>query len=120
MLSQAHFCGSTIMVARATSWLLLGVVGCAAPAAPPERAPATPPERAPAATFDVDRCDLERVRALVGEPATEAVGKRAQALSGAAMLRWIRPGEPVTSEYMTSRLTIDVDARGRIRGFRCD
>jgi hypothetical protein len=112
MLSQAHFCGSTIMVARATSWLLLGVVGCAAPAAPPERAPA--------ATFDVDRCDLERVRALVGEPATETVGKRAQALSGAAMLRWIRPGEPVTSEYMTSRLTIDVDARGRIRGFRCD
>jgi hypothetical protein len=111
MLSQAHFCGSTIMVARATSWLLLGVVGCAAPAAPPEPAPG--------ATFDVDRCDLERVRALVGEPATEAIGKRAQALSGAAMLRWIRPGEPVTSEYMTSRLTIDVDARGCIRGFRC-
>jgi hypothetical protein len=111
MLSQAHFCGSTIMVARVASWLLLGVSGCAAPAAPPERTPA--------ATFDVDRCDLERVQALVGEPATEAIGKRAQALSGAAMLRWIRPGEPVTSEYMTSRLTIDVDARGRIRGFRC-
>jgi len=99
------------MVARAASWLLLSVAGCAAPAAPPERAPA--------ATFDVDRCDLERVRGLVGEPATAATGKRAQELSGAAMLRWIRPGEPVTSEYMTSRLTIDVDARGRIRGFRC-
>ena len=99
------------MVARAATWLLLSVAGCAAPAAPPDSAPA--------ATINVDRCDVERVRALVGEPATAEVGKRAQALSGAAMLRWIRPGEPVTSEYMTSRLTIDVDSRGRIVGFRC-
>jgi hypothetical protein len=98
------------MPIRAAGFVLLGLAGCAAPASPPEHA---------AATIDVDRCDLERVRGLVGEPATVDIGKRAQALSGAAMLRWIRPGEPVTSEYMTSRLTIDVDARGRIRGFRC-
>ena len=99
------------MAARAAVLVLLGVVGCAAPAASPQRAPA--------ATIDVDRCDVERARALVGEPAIAEVGKRAQELSGAAMLRGIRPGEPVTSEYMTSRLTIDVDSRGRIRSFRC-
>jgi hypothetical protein len=95
----------------AAASLLLTLAGCAAAAA-------TPVEH-PQRLADEDRCDAAAPRELIGKPATPEAGARALKLSGAAMLRWIRPGEGVTSDYMTSRLNIDVDARGRIAGFRC-
>ena len=96
-----------------TALLVLVLSGCTAMAAPP------PPSSPPVSIGDEDRCDAAAPARLVGQPANDKTGAEALRLSGAGMLRWIRPGDGVTSDYMTSRLNIDVDARGRIAGFRC-
>ncbi len=93
---------------------LLALAGCAA------ALPATPSgdhDRTPRGDDDV--CDAAAASALIGLPASEQNAARALKLSGAGAIKWIRPGEPVTFEYMTSRLIIDVDRGGRIAGFRC-
>ena len=39
--------------------------------------------------------------------------------SGAATLRLVRPGEAVTMDYQTDRLTVELDEAGVIRALRC-
>lgn len=93
------------------AFLPLLLAGCAA--TPPVEPQAAPP------AFSEDRCDAAAPSRLLGKPGTPANGAEAQRLSGAAQLRWIRPGEGVTADYSTSRLNIEVDARNRIIRFSC-
>ena len=91
--------------------LALALVGCGMlpPLGP------IPPERAPPGT-----CDPERLpRRLIGRPATPELGAEAQRRSGAAQLRWIRPGDMVTMEFSPQRLTIRVDSDGRVERLTC-
>ncbi len=92
----------------------IALAGCAAatPAAPPRGHDTAP-------RGDDDICDAAAASVLIGLPASEKNAASALKLSGAGTIKWIRPGEPVTFEYMTSRLIIDVDRDGRIAGFRC-
>ena len=64
-------------------------------------------------------CDAGAAQALVGQPATAALGARALELTGARALRWIRPGDVVTMDYRTDRLNIVLDASGRVSGLKC-
>jgi hypothetical protein len=43
----------------------------------------------------------------------------ARRLSGAATIRLIRPGTPASSDYVTDRLTVEVDRKGRIVRLSC-
>jgi hypothetical protein len=96
------------MVRSVAFLILLMPAACAA--APRQEAP--PP-------FDEDRCDAAAAARLIGKKASPALGEQAKRLSGAAMVRIIRAGDPVTSDYMTSRINVDVGRGGRVTGFRC-
>ena len=96
---------------RSIAFLIL-LVPAACAAAPRQEAP-------PPLPFDEDRCDAAAAARLIGEKARPALGERARRLSGAAMVRIIRAGDPVTSDYMTSRINVDVGRGGRVTGFRC-
>jgi hypothetical protein len=65
------------------------------------------------------RCDAAKAQHLVGRPADNDLGFDAQRLTGAAVVRWMRPGDIVTMEYRADRLNIDLDERHRVRAIRC-
>jgi hypothetical protein len=65
------------------------------------------------------QCNTDRLSGLVGRPATPELGTRAQRLSGAARLRWIRPGDVVTMDFSPQRLNVHLDAQNRVDHFAC-
>lgn len=85
---------------------LLATVACAT----------TPPETIPEGEGE---CRSERLGALLGRPASQALGAEALRLSGARALRWIRPGDAVTMDYRTDRLNVHLDSRGQVERFAC-
>ena len=87
-----------------SSWKrILPVLACAGilPALPACTAPAAPEPPASG------RCDPEQAQSLVGKPKpTEAEAKRQ---SGAAIVRQIAPGDPVTQDFSEGRVTVETD-----------
>jgi len=73
----------------------------------------TPTEPAPAA------CRAEAGTVLVGRAAGSEIGAEALSLTGAARLRWIRPGDAVTMDYSPGRLNIHLDADGKVERLAC-
>ena len=64
-------------------------------------------------------CDASRIQDLVGRAATQELGADAVRRSGAAAMRWLRPGDIVTMEYSPSRLNIHLDAQNRVARLVC-
>lgn len=67
----------------------------------------------------MDGCDAEDVQALVGAVLPEGGADRAREASGSATVRVVRPGEAVTMDFRADRLTIALDARGKVVSARC-
>lgn len=55
-----------------------------------------------------DACGAADLQHIVGQPASAAEG-----LTAPDTVRVFRSGEPVTMDYRTERLNIELDARGR-------
>ena len=91
--------------------LLLMTMACA-PAPPPK--PETFPE-----VGTGRRCNAGPAQSLIGRQASSAVGAEALRLSGAGIMRWLRPGDIVTMEYREDRLNIELDANNRVTRLRC-
>lgn len=93
---------------------LLLVAGCAT-------APADGPAGGNAVQHrDTDQpCDASAALSLVGETATDQLAATALERTGATVLRWIRPGQGVTEDYISSRLNIEVDGSNRITRISC-
>ena len=64
-------------------------------------------------------CGAERLGSLVGRVRTAGLEAEASRLSGAARLRWIRPGDVVTMDYSARRLNAYLDDAGRVERFTC-
>jgi hypothetical protein len=64
-------------------------------------------------------CDAARAQSLIGQPAGSAAAAQARKLSGARVVRFLRPGQVVTMEYLAGRLNLVLDDRNRIRTVRC-
>ena len=64
-------------------------------------------------------CDTEAVQGLIGQTGSEAVYTKAQQDSGAKQFRALGPNDAATMDFREDRLNIDLDADGRITGFRC-
>ena len=64
-------------------------------------------------------CDAARAQGLIGQPATSELARRALQLTGARMMRWLRPGQIITMEFREDRLNVEIDARNRVTGLRC-
>lgn len=64
-------------------------------------------------------CDATKARWAIGEPASNALLERARVAAGARSARFLRPNEPVTLEYLGSRLNLELDAQGLVRTVAC-
>jgi Peptidase inhibitor I78 family len=68
---------------------------------------------------DLLDCDASRAQGLVGQKASETLGKEALKRTGSQTLRWTRPGQAVTMDYRTDRLNIDLDERDVVVRIGC-
>ncbi len=64
-------------------------------------------------------CDAAEAQSLAGQQKSEALGKDAMKRTGAKTIRWIAPGQPVTMDYRTDRLNIEVDTQENATRFTC-
>ena len=99
--------------------------------APADSAPAEVPPSAstPAAPADApiadeaageaDGCNAELVQNLVGEVYTPELGEQARVTAGARVERALRPGQIVTMEFRSDRLSFTLDEKGRISQVNC-
>ena len=76
---------------------------------------ATAPAGEPGAT----PCDTEAVQGLIGTQGSETVYAKALQDSGAKAHRALGPTDMATLDFRPDRLNIDLDADGKITGFRC-
>ena len=90
---------------KALPALALALVGCATSGEPP--------------LHGAGHCKAEAAVSLVGQPGTAELAAKALKLSGARVVRWIRPGSAVTMDYNPGRLDIDLDENGKVSRFRC-
>lgn len=99
---------------RPCAWLALAMAagigvltGCAQPAAPQ-------PD-----PVSVAQCQADPVRGLEGRAFSAQLQSDAQRLSGARVVRVIRPGQAVTMDFSVHRLNIELDAADRVQRLRC-
>lgn len=64
-------------------------------------------------------CDAKAVQALVGKTVTPTLAEDARREAGASVARVLHPHEPVTMEYNSQRLNIDVDDRQVVKQVNC-
>jgi len=74
---------------------------------------------APASEPGATPCDTEAVQSLIGTQGSEAVYAKALQDSGAKAHRALGPTDMATMDFRPDRLNIDLDAEGKITGFRC-
>ena len=64
-------------------------------------------------------CEGAHLEALIGRRRNAATESLALHLSGAGIVRWIRPGQMVTMDYRPDRLDLSLDRNGRIVRATC-
>jgi Peptidase inhibitor I78 family len=72
-----------------------------------------------ALTDEVHPCQTDAVGSYVGRVADQATVAGAIRLSGSSFARIVKPGQPISMEYTTDRLTIEVDEKNRILRLYC-
>ena len=78
-----------------------------------------PPEAVPPVPASPAVCNAEPAQFAVGHAYGEAIAEEVRRKSGARSSRAIRPGQVVTMEYSPERVTMDLDAAGRVTRVRC-
>lgn len=91
--------------------LCIGLDACAQPA-PPMPTP-QPPVNARG------QCSEAAAHFAVGRMADPALVEEARTKANAQRVRVVRPGQMVTMEYDAGRLTLELDAAGRVVAARC-
>jgi hypothetical protein len=86
---------------------LLTLAACATTPAPP------------AVAQPAGACRNDALAAFAGQPATQALGTKMLAASGAKVLRWVAKGMMVTMDYRDDRLTVHLDAANRVERASC-
>ena len=71
------------------------------------------------AAAEGDGCNAEPVQNLVGEVYTPELGEQARVTAGARVERALRPGQIVTMEFRSDRLSFTLDEKGRISQVSC-
>ena len=85
---------------------------CAAP--PPDV-----PEAPPPPVFAPGECDAQAAQFVVGQSYNPPLGEQARSRARAERVRALRPGDMVTMEFDARRLSLDVDAAGKVVAARC-
>ncbi|KKB13384.1 hypothetical protein VE25_02260 [Devosia geojensis] len=64
-----------------------------------------------------DDCGASTLQSRIGQPVVQGAGGTSiggVAVNAPGAIRVIAPGQPVTQDYSTGRLNLDVDASGRL------
>jgi hypothetical protein len=86
---------------------MLSLAACTvAESAPPDQLPDGP-------------CRNEPLGQFIGQPASQELGARMMAVSGARILRWVPKGGVVTMDFSPARLTVMLDGSNRVETARC-
>lgn len=91
------------------------LAGCSSRDASSDAAPKAA-ETAPAPSAS---CDAKAVQSLVGKTITPTLTEEARRDAGASVARVLHPHQPVTMEYNSQRLNIDVDDRQVVKQVNC-
>ena len=75
-----------------------------------------PPQPSPPYT---GQCDASKATWAIGKAATADVVERIRVETGSQVARVIKPGQPVTMDYSTARVNINVSAGDAIIGVTC-
>src|SRR4051812_1558585 len=59
------------------------------------------------------------LNSFVGQPASAALGAQMMAAARAPKLRWVAAGAPVTMDFSSRRLTVQLDSQNRVVTARC-
>jgi hypothetical protein len=86
------------------------------PSDPSQRPPASP---GPPVAPDTEKCDASKAGSAVGSPATAEVLEKARVAAGASVARFLKPNQPITMEYLASRLNLGLDDKNIVRSVRC-
>jgi hypothetical protein len=65
------------------------------------------------------QCDEGAAQYAVGRVADAKLAEELRVRANAQRVRMVRPGQMVTMEFDTGRLTLDLDAKGRVVRARC-
>ncbi|ROZ76708.1 I78 family peptidase inhibitor [Ramlibacter sp. WS9] len=66
-----------------------------------------------------NECNDAAAQFAVGKIADAKLAEEARVRASALRVRMVRPGQMVTMEFDASRLTIEVDAGGKVASVRC-
>lgn len=99
------------------------VAGCAAsnranPVPPPQNLPMPvggPSMPAP----ELEACNANAARVVLGRIANVEATEAAKAASGAEDVRVLYPNQPITQEFVATRLNLETDGENRIVRVRC-
>lgn len=64
-------------------------------------------------------CDHTKVQWAISERASDELLERARIAAGAGSARFLRPNQPITMEYLGSRLNLGLDERDIVRAAVC-
>jgi hypothetical protein len=64
-------------------------------------------------------CRNEPLGQFIGQSASQELGARLLAASGARTIRWVPKGGAVTMDFRADRLTVQLDGANRIESAQC-
>ena len=67
----------------------------------------------------VPTCREAPAHFALGQPYSDQLARRARRRAGARAVRTIEPGRAYTMEFRADRLTLELDAQGRVRAVLC-
>ena len=64
-------------------------------------------------------CDATQAQFAMGQAASADLLERAKTAAGAGSARYLRPNQPITMEFLASRLNLNLNGRDVVDGVRC-
>ena len=67
----------------------------------------------------VDACELSQDADLIGKAFTPELGRQILKVAKATVIRVLPPNEPISGEWRSDRVNVQIDAAGTILQIRC-
>jgi hypothetical protein len=78
------------------------------------------PQPAPSGSLPASgSCASTEARWTIGQQRSEDLLERARVAANATVARFLLPNQPITMEYLGSRLNLELDERNLVRDVRC-
>jgi hypothetical protein len=96
-----------------------GLLGPTSVEAPNSQGPSAAPGGPGPALPPTGSCDASKSQFAIGKRAGSDLLERARVAAHAASARFVRPNEPITLEFIESRLTLSLDGRDIVISAHC-